>query len=318
MVAPLILLVALLVGAAAIRLGPVLGLVDRPDGDLKPHQRAVVALGGMAVFVAVHLGMAAFDRFDGGLFAASLMALLLGLVDDRRGLTPTVRLIAEVAIGAVLVLTADAAGLGQGVAATAVALLLVVVTINAVNLLDGIDGLVGSVATVSALGLAVLGAVHDVDLGFGILLAAALLGFVVWNWPPASLFLGDNGAYTVAVFLVYGIADVARPGSAWSLLAVSGVLGIIVVDLVVTLLRRRSTGSPLFAGDRSHLYDQLHQGGMPVWMVTTVLTGAQVVLVAVVILLDASLGDGASVVALAAVLVATVLALRRLGFVGSR
>ncbi|MDQ3781556.1 MAG: undecaprenyl/decaprenyl-phosphate alpha-N-acetylglucosaminyl 1-phosphate transferase [Actinomycetota bacterium] len=318
MVAPLILLVALLVGAAAIRLGPVLGLVDHPDGGLKPHQRAVVPLGGIAVFVAVHLGMAAFDRFDRGLFAASLLALLLGLVDDRRGLTPTVRLLAEVAIGAVLVLTADAAGLGQGAVTTVVALLLVVVTINAVNLLDGIDGLVGSVATVSALGLAVLGAVHGVDLGFGILLAAALLGFLVWNWPPASLFLGDNGAYTVAVFLVYGIADVARPGSAWSLLAVSGVLGIIVVDLVVTLLRRRAAGSALFAGDRSHLYDQLHQGGMAVWMVTTVLTVAQVMLVTVVILLDAALDDGATVVALAAVLVATVLALRRLGFVGTR
>ncbi len=219
--------------------------------------------------------------------------------------------------GIVLVLASAAPGFDGGPAVKVIGVLLVVVAVNAVNLFDGLDGLAASVATVSALGLAVLADVHGLDLGFGIVLAAALLGFLVWNWPKARLFLGDNGSYTVAVFLVYGIADAADAGSAWSLLAVAGVLGMFVVDLVATLVRRRILGYPTFGGDRNHLYDQLRPEG-PVgvegdagddrcpggvswawsWRV------------------DALLGDTVTVVVMASVLVGSLCRAGRLGFLG--
>ncbi len=215
-----------------------------------------------------------------------------------------------------LVLASSAPGFDGGPAVRVVGVLLVVVAVNAVNLFDGLDGLAGSVATVSALGLAVLADVHGLDLGFGIVLAAALLGFLVWNWPRARLFLGDNGSYTVAVFLVYGIADAADAGSAWSLLAVAGVLGVFVVDLAATLVRRRVLGYPTFGGDRNHLYDQLHRRGLTVWRVILVMGGAQVVLVGIVVACDALLGDTATVLVMALVLVGTVAGLGLLGFLG--
>jgi UDP-N-acetylmuramyl pentapeptide phosphotransferase/UDP-N-acetylglucosamine-1-phosphate transferase len=130
------------------------------------------------------------------------------------------------------------------------------------------------------------------------------------------LFLGDNGSYTVAVFLVYGVADAADADSPWSLLAVAGVLGVFVVDLVATLVRRRMLGYPTFGGDRNHLYDQLHRRGLSVWRVTATMTGAQVVLVGIVVACDALLGDIVTVVVMASVLVGTVAALGALGFLG--
>jgi len=315
-VAPLTLVAAFLVGASLIRFGPRLGMVDLPEGELKPHKGAVVPLGGVAVLVAVHLGLIASSGFDRGLFAASALALVLGMIDDRLGLTPVFRLVVEVGIASVLVLTSNAAGFGDGAAATIVAILLVVVAINAVNLFDGLDGLVGSVATVSALGLSVLAAVNGTDVAFGIILAAALLGFLIWNWPPAKLFLGDNGSYTVGVFLAYGMADAALPASVWSLLTVAGVLGIIVIDLVVTMVRRRVTRAPMFVGNRGHLYDQLHRRGLPVWKLILMMAAVQVVLVSVVVVTAGALEGPAAVVTLALVMLAIVAALGRFGFLG--
>ena len=228
------------------------------------------------------------------------------------------RLVVEVGIGVVLVLASAAPGFDGGVPVQIVGVVLVVVTINAVNLFDGLDGLVGSVATVSALGLAVLADVHGLDLGFGIVLAAALLGFLVWNWPPARLFLGDNGSYTVAVFLVYGIADAADPGSTWSLLAAAGVLGVIAVDLVATLVRRRALGVPLFGGDRNHVYDQLRARGLAVWAVTLTMSGAQAVFVTLVVMVDAVFGDVATVLVAVVLFGVALLVLGRLGMIAGQ
>lgn len=308
------LLLSLVGGALAVRFGPDLGFVDRPDGGLKPHARAAVPLGGGAIFLGVHAGMAADQTFDPGLFLATAIVLVLGLIDDRRGLSPRFRLAVELIAAVTLVGLAELRGLPPGALGVVIGIVMVMVTINAVNLFDGLDGLVGLSGLVTAIGIAVLAGVRALDSGFGILLAVALLGFLAWNWYPARLFLGDNGAYTVAVFLTYGFLGATPPAAEALSVVAFALLGVFALDLVVTLLRRRLAGHPLFEGDRSHIYDQLRDRAMSVPEVAVVMAGAQAVLVTVVIVTDVVFSAPMSVLVLAAVLALSVIGVARAGF----
>lgn len=310
----LALLISLLVGALMIRFGADLGFIDLPDGYLKSHDRPAVPLGGIGIFAGIHAGMAAEGMFDPGLFAASGIVVVLGLIDDRVDLSPQIRLGVELIAGVVLVLAADVPALPAGWRGLAVGLLLVVVTINAVNLFDGLDGLAGSSALVAAAGVSLLAASRGLGVIYGVLMVAALVGFLVWNWHPAKMFLGDNGAYAVAMFLVYGFIVASPPASETMVLVASGLLGVFAIDLAVTLARRRLSGKPLFEGDRSHVYDQLRDRGWTIPQVALAAAAAEAVIVGVVIVADDVFSPPMAILALAVVFVAVVLGLGRLGF----
>ncbi len=259
-------------------LGPRVGLVDRPGNALKVHTRPTPLLGGVAVFTGLHVGMAVLGAADTSLIAGTSLVLALGLADDRFDLAPRLRLIAELAAAAVLVGLMDSglrnpAGVVFGIA-------VVVVAINAVNLLDGLDALVGSTAFVSALGVVWAGAAGRGDWELGATLAAALAGFLMLNRPQARIFLGDNGSYTVGMTLAYGGLRTTPHGTGSMLLVTAGLLGIFVIDLAVTVLRRARNGRPLFAGDRSHVYDQLRERGWSTGRVVVAAAATQAILVA--------------------------------------
>lgn len=282
----------------AIRLGPAMGFVDVPNSDLKVHRRPAVPLGGVGVFVGVHTALTVDDRFDAGLLGASGILLVVGLVDDRRSISPWLRLVAAVGAGLAL-MTWSNVGSGGDIPLVA-GVLLVVVSVNAVNLLDGLDGLAGSVGAVSAVGLATLATMRDVPPSFALILVGALVGFLFFNWRPARVFLGDNGAYVAGLFLSYGILQSAPPDSMSALVISISVLGVFLVDLMVTFVRRLRTGVALFGGDRDHLYDRLHRRGRSVPLVVVVAVIAQTGFVALALVLEAmELGSVLSAVLLA-------------------
>ncbi len=283
------LLVSVAVTRIVIGLGPALGYIDRPDDPtLKAHASPAVPLGGVAIFIAVHTGLAIAGRFDVLLVVATAILLVLGLVDDRVGLSPALRLVVTAGAGLVL---AWGSGLGTGILVVA----LVVITVNAVNLFDGLDGLAGSAGAVTAMAASGLAAVRGHDILPGFLVAAAVVGFLIYNWHPARVFLGDNGAYVLAALLVWLISE-SSEGAA-EVAAALGVLGVFLVDLLVTVLRRRRAGAPLFVGDRSHVYDRLHRGGWSVPRVAMASTAAQIALAGTVLVLVWWLPVGWAVVA---------------------
>ena len=195
--------------------------------------------------------------------------------------------------------------------------ILVVAAVNAVNLFDGLDGLLGSVAVVTGVALYFLGSLRGVEAVVPLLLAATCAGVLVLNWHPARVFFGDNGAYVVGLLLVFGMAAVSAGGETGPRLTVAAfLLGVPAFDLVVALLRRRLASAPLFIGDRSHLYDQLHDRGMPIR--SGGLAGrrtAQVVWAAAVIGVDAVVGGWSAVAVLAVLAVAMLAGLGALGFI---
>ena len=297
----------------AIRLGPKIGYLDRPGDDpiLKTHERPAVPLGGVGVFLGVHIAAMTRGGFDLTLFLATGIVLVLGLIDDRRGLPPVVRLVVELAAAVILVLGSSRSDVGPLV--LVLGIVLVIFSINAVNLFDGLDGLAGSVALVTALGLAWLAGEHGSGTEVPLELAAALGGFLAFGWHPAKVFLGDAGAYVVGVFLASVILE-AQAGGAVQLIVSAAMLGVFAIDLVVTLIRRRLAGHPVFTGDRSHIYDQLRDRGWSVPVVALGMAAAQAAIVLIVVGVDRSLAPWPSFLLLAAILIVTLAVLSGLGF----
>ena len=250
--------------AAALRFG----IVDRP-GDLKTQRVPVAYLGGVAVFLAALPGVLLAG--EPLVLVPTGIALALGLADDLRPLPVSARVVVELAIAVAGALVVPGPLLAQ--IATAV---LVLGLLNAVNLLDGQDGLAAGAGIVIAAGLAVLGgAATPIALG----LAGALAGFLVFNRPPARIYLGDAGAYFVGTTIALLPALTRDAGTTWSIWwAVPLLVGLPVADTAIAIVRRLRSHRPLLQGDRSHVYDQLVDRGLSVGSSTLVGIGVQVVL----------------------------------------
>lgn len=227
------------------------GVVDHP-GPLKIHRTPVPYLGGVAVFIGLIVGPVGAGRL--ALFVPYVLALALGVLDDIRGVQPRVRLSAELVIGAVAGLVVP--GSAGVKVATAV---LVVVLMNAVNLIDGQDGLATGACLVSAVAFAILGG--DAN-SIGLALAGALAAFLVFNAPPARMYLGDGGTYLIGAVLAT-LPSLAGHGtkevSLW--IATPFIVALPLADTAIAVLRRLRAGVPVFLGDRSHVYDQLVDRG---------------------------------------------------------
>lgn len=280
----------------AARVARAAGIVDHP-GPLKVQQRPVPYLGGVAVFAGL-AGPVAWAQ--PALLVPLGLALALGLADDAADVSPGLRLVGEGAIGGAAVAALPGSLSPAGVVVTVV---VVVALLNAVNLLDGLDGLASSVAAIGAVGFAV---VLDGDARvIAMALAGAMLGFLVWNRPPARIYLGDAGSYLVGTGLALLVAmtflaedGIATPAGALLFVAVP------VADTTIAIVRRLRAGRPLFQGDRGHVYDQLVDMGWSSQRSVVACAAAQAALVALGLAASA-VPDGLAV-ALVAVVIAVV------------
>ena len=269
-------------------------------------------LGGIGVFLGVNIAWLVRGDLEPGLLIASVIVVVLGLVDDRRGIDPRIRLGVEIVAALVLVF-AVAGQPRPGILFLILGVALVVFAINCVNLFDGLDGLVGSVGIVTAVGLAILAQGRGLDFLTPLELGAALAGFLVLNWHPARVFLGDAGSYFVGLLLAHLIID-SSSESAVELVVTAGFLGVFAIDMLVTLMRRRLNHRPLFIGDRSHIYDQLRDRGVGVRAIALIAATTQAVLLLMVGASERVLGPAWGLLTLIILLTALLAALARLGF----
>ena len=316
---------ALLVAALAVlALNPFagrVGLVDRPDDDLKDHDSDTPITGGIAVFLGLHVALAVGQAFDPWLFLITVVFLLIGIFDDIKGLSPLVRLAAAALGGVGLVFALD---VQDDLLAAGVVVGLFVVALNAVNLLDGADGLTGSATVMTALGLSFLALSWDTDALGPLFLAGAVGGFLIFNWPAAKVFLGDGGAYVVGSSLAYFVVALAGQPVAidddWlpKVLIAGSMFGVFGIDLIVTLLRRMIARQPLFGGDRSHVYDQLASEGWSSVAVASGVAGVQAGVVVIVLLFAVAFTPWMAAVLSLFVLHGVITGLCALGFASRR
>ena len=260
----------------AARLARRVGALDRP-GALKVQQEPVPYLGGLAVAAGLLGANLAFGAHPWWTVPL-VLALLLGVVDDLRSLPPPLRLAVEVGVGAVVAAVAPLDGWGPAGAVVAVGA--TVLLVNAVNLVDGLDGLAGGVCLASAVGLAVT--VRPETRPTALALTGALVAFLVFNKPPARIYLGDGGAYLLGTALALLALDgIGQDAPAARVVAVPLLVAVPVLETAVAIARRARAHLPLFEGDRSHVYDQLVDRGWTRTRATLAVVVAQVLLAAV-------------------------------------
>ncbi len=277
-------------------------IVDRPDDLLKPHGRPIAYLGGISIcmgfLVATVLGMVWYPRLWRlaiAICASTIVIVLTGLLDDLKNLKPRQKVLGQILAAAILFaglctigVHLEAARMFQMVLhismpkwlvmvlSGGLTVLVVIATCNATNLLDGLDGLCGGVTGIIAVAFAGLTVYlacygHHAEGGldkFRVILclamAGAVLGFLPYNIPPASIFLGDSGSMLLGFFVATMMMLFTLEGTARWFLAASVIFGLPIIDTALAVVRRLSAGVSIFAGDRSHLYDQLVDRGMSI------------------------------------------------------
>lgn len=244
--------------------------LDYPSRDpLKIHRDPIPLLGGLAIVLAVFSSLLIqVTVFEGshrqvfGIALSLVILFLMGLYDDYKGLSPKKRLMGQFIAALVVVVCARLTVnlVPNSVINTALTIFCLMAMINAMNLLDGMDGLATGTTLVAAVGF-LFGFIMS-DNNFGVLLSMMLIGvsagFLIYNFNPAKIFLGDNGS-TVLGFLL-GILAVlfsSHPNSVEHLTVPILILIVPILDTGLTVFRRLKNRTPVFQGDRYHLYDQL-------------------------------------------------------------
>lgn len=275
-----------LLTAIACRIAPYLGLVDRPDGGRKRHKRPTPVMGGVAFFLAMGVivaGAAALGqtwitepqsaRYTISLFASATLFCVLGVMDDRYALKPRTKLLGQIiaslpfALAIPPIHTVQLLGwhVPLGPAFAPAIVLWLVACSNVINLMDGLDGLAGTVGVISLLTVAALFGHQGQPTAaiLALVAAAAVGGFLVYNWPPAKIFMGDGGSLTLG-FLIGAMSLQASSKTATGLtLAVPVVLiSVPLFDTCMAIIRRKLNGRRIGEGDRCHIHHRLQDRGL--------------------------------------------------------
>ncbi len=269
MIVAVTFLLSLLLCGVYLQLARRWQIVDRPN-DRSSHERPTPHGGGIGLIVAFSLGLMLVAVLHGSwpssyylLAMGAQVLMVLGVVDDLVDLSRALRFgIYGVVCLLVAVIVVPAAFVDGGpllwlaVACAAFAMLWL---LNLYNFMDGIDGLAGLQAVFAAGAAGVLCLVLTGDTRYALcclLLAAAHLGFLYWNRPPARLFMGDAGSvptgFLLAALALYGHVQGALSGLAWLIL-----LALFITDATWTLLWRIARGEPFTRPHRLHAYQRL-------------------------------------------------------------
>ena len=258
--------------AAALVLTPLVrslaratGYLDHPD-ERKPHPEPTPLLGGVAVFGAMVIGpllSAAFLRAAApipapavGVVLGASLSLLLGLVDDRRPMQPLGKLMGQIGASLCLVTWGGASGfLANQPLLAAVAVVGAVALLNAVNFLDAMDGIVSTVTPITGLGFVALVLVHGahVDLPLAWATVGAAAGFLVYNAPPARIFLGDAGSHLIG--FVLAALSLQAINSSFTLPHVAAVTALVsypLFDVIFVVTTRLVGGRAIHIGGVDH------------------------------------------------------------------
>lgn len=264
------------------------GIVDRPDPDRKLHGKETALCGGLAVFAAATMAILAIlllgtstllaaesrlislfelpTRWLVLAYAATAM-MLLGLFDDAFTLRGRQKLLAQIVILSCVIgsgtviesISLFGYEFTLGMFAYPVTMLWLLGAVNALNLIDGADGMAATAGLIICGGLSLL-SLHSGGIVEAIVsasLAGALLGFLAYNRPPASIFLGDAGSMLIG--LVVGVLATWSSVQGSTVLAAApvAILAIPLFDSMIAILRRFLTGRSIYATDRAHLHHLL-------------------------------------------------------------
>ena len=253
-----------------------IGAVDKPDMR-KVHKRIMPRLGGLAIYIAFVIACLASMELTMdlvGILIGGTMITVLGVLDDVYQLPAKVKLLGQIAAACVLVLfdiriewvNNPLGGFFYlDMLSIPFTILWVISFTNVVNLIDGLDGLAAGVSAIASLTVILvaiqMGYFHVALLTAA--LAGAIIGFIRYNFNPATIFMGDTGSmflgYMLAAISIYGAVKTA---TTIALIVPAIALGLPILDTAFAIMRRYVNGKPIFQPDKGHLHLRLLDTGM--------------------------------------------------------
>lgn len=246
--------------------------IDIPN-ERKVHTKPTPRLGGLAIFMSYLLGYILFGQLNNQMISiliGGFILIILGICDDIKPLKARYKLLGQILAASVVVfygniylseVSAFGINLAFGNIGYPLAVLFIVAIINAINLIDGIDGLAGGTCTIFFITVAIiaffLNRLNGLDVILCLIMIGSTLGFLVYNFPPASIFMGDTGS----MFLGFMISVIALLGykaaTVTSLLIPIIILFLPILDTIFAIIRRTLKGENIGKPDKSHIHHQL-------------------------------------------------------------
>jgi UDP-GlcNAc:undecaprenyl-phosphate/decaprenyl-phosphate GlcNAc-1-phosphate transferase len=246
------------------------GIVANPRQD-RWHKNPTALLGGVAIYIATTIAILVFVRFDTrllGILGGGALLFVIGLIDDWRHLRPHTKLIAQIVAACALVVAGVQVGtMNLAPIAIPLTILWVVGITNAFNLLDNMDGLSAGTAAIAATFLFAFSmSVGNAAIALlALAVAGGAVGFLIYNFNPARIFMGDSGSMFLG-FTLSGIALIGTREMAsdifFVLLVPAAMMGLPIFDTTLVTIVRTLNGRPLAQGGRDHLSHRLVAVGL--------------------------------------------------------
>ena len=252
-----------------------IGAVDAPNYR-KVHARIMPRLGGLAIYGAFIIGFLFLKLITGfesdyayTILIAATIIVITGIVDDMREISAKAKMLGQLVAACIVVFIADIqidfinlpfdGVLNFGWLAYPLTIVWIVGVTNAVNLIDGLDGLAAGVSTIALATLAVMAMLmgNGIVIAMAAILAAATIGFLIFNFHPAKIFMGDTGAlflgFMISVLALLGFKNVA----VISFIIPIIILGVPISDTFFAIVRRLRQKKKWSDPDKSHLHHRL-------------------------------------------------------------
>ena len=272
--------------------------LDTAEGDiLKIHTKKTSLLGGAAIVISVFSSLFFLDQQlilkIAGFFAGLIVIFLTLVIDDlkwkhgsrSKPILKAIMLVSGAAISAFILFFSGIffSFFPLAVLAIFFNFIYIFLSINSVNYQDGMDGLAGGLVLISLIGFFVLSLLSGNNLGLIISLSSmgAVLAFLFFNFPPAKIFMGDSGAYSLGFILAVLAFIFSKPYNILTVIGPFFVIGIPVFGGIFSNIRRIFLGKSIFLGDRSHFYDKMLSRGFSVKRTLFISCALQIIFVAI-------------------------------------
>ena len=255
-----------------------IGAMDIPNAR-KVHTKPIPRLGGLGIYAGFLLGYMLFGLHSiqmNAILIGSFIILVTGIFDDIKPVPAKWKLLAQT-VGASIVplyggiLLQDISAFGMyinfGILAYPITILFIVAIINCINLIDGLDGLSSGIASIYFLTVGIIGMLLNNSTGLDIVLTfimlGSTLGFLLHNFNPAKIFMGDSGANFLGFILsIIALDGAFKAATILSLLIPILALAVPIFDNIFVIFKRFSEGKPIYQADRSQLHYRLEAKGL--------------------------------------------------------
>ena len=249
-----------------------IGAIDIPNGR-SAHKRPTPLLGGMGIFLSFLFGYMLFGSENTlmlSVLMASFLILLLGVFDDIKPIKARYKIIMHIMVAAIVVFYGGLKltsidifnyHIEFGIFSNYITMLIIIGIINAINLIDGLDGLCAGISSIYFLTIGIIALILNklggLDIILSFIMLGSTLGFLIYNFPPARIFMGDTGStflgLMISVIMLLGFKTITLT----SLLIPSILLILPITDTLFAIIRRTINKKSIGEADKEHIHHQL-------------------------------------------------------------